>query len=150
MLAVTVGPRFLYLSLLALVLSGCMYHDAQQLTGDRLVERSISVPPGNRGLLGSVKTELRSQGWSMRTGQGPSVTEATSPTRTESFDTSNTRYRLLVRDQQYDLCLDLDRAIDYEVLIIDARNGEEVLSVAGRGCQSRAVRNFREALQARR
>lgn len=132
-----------------LLTGGCMHHNVQNLTADRFTERSITVPQGSIGLLGPIKEEFRARGWTQRTGAGPTITRLINDRALETFDTHNTRYKLVVVDNQYDHCLDLDRATNYEILIVDAQSGEEVLSISGRGCQSKAVRRFREALRQR-
>jgi hypothetical protein len=149
MVIVRHAARVVVLSCIAVLATACMRHNVENFTSEPLSDRSISVPPGNLGLLGAVKSELRSMGWTQRTGRGPTITQNRGPSSAETFDTHNTRYQLLVREHLYDYCLDLDRSLNYEILIIDAKNGEEILSVSGRGCQSLAVRRFREAVEKR-
>jgi len=130
------------------VLSGCMHHNIQNYAAIDLSQKTVTVPPGSKGLRGKLKQVLTEHGWRLFVDRGPSVVEGDLGTKTklESYDTFNTRYRLHVVFSQYDLCLNLQPAIIYDISFIDNKTGSEVFTIEGKGCEGGAVDKFREAI----
>ncbi|MNJ51533.1 hypothetical protein D3C77_468410 [compost metagenome] len=133
--------------MLALVgLAGCAQMNVQQYGVIESNQKSITVAPGSSGLLGMLKNELRQSGWKMSVYRGPSVSEG-SETRTEHFDTFNTRYTLNVRFNQYDTCvIDFKGYSSFDISMIDNNTGSEVFTLDGSGCDSETVKKFRSML----
>src|SRR5664280_177843 len=79
-------------------LSGCMHHNIQNYATIDVSQKTVTVPPGSKGLRGKLKQVLTEQGWRLSIDRGPSVVEGDlgSKTKLESYDTFNTRYRLHV------------------------------------------------------
>jgi hypothetical protein len=133
---------------IALFLSGCMYHNVQNYSFIDLSQKTVTVPSGAKGLKGELKKVLAEEGWQLSVDRGPSVVEGEfgSNTKLESYDTFNTRYRLYVYYHQYDICFNLDPAISYEISFIDNKTGSEVFTIEGNGCEGGAVDEFKNAL----
>jgi len=131
-------------------LSGCMHHNAEIYSPIDQSDKSITVPPGSKGLKGAIKKSLAQNGWRLSVDRGPDVTEGEigNKTRLENYDTFNTRYRLGISYHQYDVCVNMyfDAAINYEISVIDNKTGTEVIALEGRGCEHTAVEKFEEVL----
>lgn len=129
-------------------LSGCMHHNIQNYATIDVSQKTITVPPGSKGLRGKLKQVLIEQGWRLSIDRGPSVVEGDlgSKTKLESYDTFNTRYRLHVVFRQFDICLNFQPAITYDISFIDNKTGSEVFTIEGEGCEGGAVDKFREAI----
>lgn len=111
--------------------------------------KTITVPAGGGGLIGALKGELTKNGWKQAIYRGPRVTAGTTgkDTRLEEYDTFNTRYNLLVNYNQFDKCFPaFDPAYYYDISIIDNNNGQEVMTLSGRGCEHAIVGSFRDWL----
>jgi hypothetical protein len=129
-------------ALLAL-LTGCANTYNTQTYGPiDLSNKTVTVPFGSGGLKGKLKQSLANNGWKLISDKGPSVTEGTmgEKTRIEHYDTFNSRYRLIVSSQQFDLCLlTQSPAINFDVSFIDNKSGAEVFTIGGTGCESIVV-----------
>lgn len=125
-----------------------MRHDLKMYGDIDASEKSVTVPLGAKGLKGELKSYLASEGWELAVYRGPSVMEGSlgEQTRIRSYDTFNTRYRLMVASSQYDTCFNLSPAINYEVAFIDNKSGAEVFTINGRGCESGVLQIFKDAL----
>jgi hypothetical protein len=132
----------------AALLSGCASHNLQRYSQIDEAQKTVTVPPGSKGLKGELKKALIDRGWRLSVDRGPDVTEEEigEKTRVKSYDTFNTRYRLHVVSSQYDICLNLQPAITYDVSFVDNITGEEVFTLEGEGCEGGAVNKFIEAL----
>jgi hypothetical protein len=130
------------------VLSGCMYHNIQNYAAIDVSQKTVTVPPGSKGLRGKLKQVLTEQGWRLSIDRGPSVVEGElgSKTKLEAYNTFNTRYRLHVVFSQFDVCLNFQPAITYDISFIDNKTGSEVFTIEGKGCEGGAVNKFREAI----
>lgn len=139
---------FIPFLVIVFVLSGCMYHNLQNYGTIDELQKSVTVPPGSKGLLGKIKQVLVEQGWKLSVDRGPSVVEGELGNKTmlESYNTFNTRYRLYVVSRQYDICLNFQPAIIYDISFIDNQTGSEVFTIEGDGCENDAVDKFREAI----
>jgi hypothetical protein len=130
------------------VLSGCMQHNLQNYAAIDLSQKTVTVPPGAKGLRGKLKQILTEQGWRLSIDRGPAVVEGDlgSKTKLESYETFNTRYRLYVVSRQFDWCLNAQPAVTYDISFIDNKTGSEVFTIEGKGCEGGAVDKFREAI----
>lgn len=140
--------RIVWAASFLIMLSGCMSHDLQMYGEIDSGDKSITVPPGAKGLKGELKSYLAREGWKLAVYRGPSISEGSlgEQTQIESYDTFNTRYRLMVASSQYDICFNLSPAINYEVSFIDNKSGSEVFTISGRGCESGVLKEFEDAL----
>jgi hypothetical protein len=135
--------------LLALLLAGCASYNVHTFESVDATEKTITVPPGG-GLTGSIKQALTRDGWRVLVRTGPEVTRGRlgEETRLERFKTVDTRYVMHLRWSQFDTCLPrFDGAYSYDISIMDARSGSEVLTLSGRACEGRIVDKLMEALQ---
>lgn len=130
--------------ILAVALGGCASTDVQRYGEIDAQQRTITVPPGGLGLTGKIKAGLVAQGWQMAVYEGPTVTEGQvgASTNVKTSDTFNTRYRLLIDWEAFDICLNLQQAIRYDISIIDNKAGSEVATMSGRGCSSDVADQF--------
>jgi hypothetical protein len=137
--------------LLTITLSACGATKIQQFGKVDHSDKSVTVPIGNSLLTGELKQRLHNDGWRMAVDRGPSVTQGRTgdSTRLESFDTFNTRYRLIVISSRYDYCLHFSPAITYDISLIDNKTGQEVIVQSGRDCLDWAADKFMERLNSR-
>jgi hypothetical protein len=143
--------RLAILLLLTITLSACGATKTQQFGEIDRSDKTVTVPIGNSLLTGELKQRLHSDGWRMAVDRGPSVTQGRTgdSTRLESFDTFNTRYRLIVRASRYDYCLHFASAIEYDISLIDNKTGQEVIVQSGRDCVDWAADKFMEKLNSK-
>lgn len=142
--------NFVSVALVAL-LAGCANtYNIQTYGPVDLSDKSVTVPFGSGGLKGKLKQALANNGWKLTNDRGPMVTEGTvgEKTRIERYDTFNSRYRLIVSSQQFDLCLlTQSPAIYFDVSFVDNKSGAEVFTIGGTGCESIAVEKFMNLLR---
>jgi hypothetical protein len=116
-----------------------------------VADKTISVPPGGAGLTGKIKSLLTEAGWHISVYQGPVATEGTvvdDKVRLSTERTFKSRYNLMIRWQQFDVCLDnMQPAISYDISLIDNKSGAEVMTMSGRDCETLVARKFVEQLQ---
>jgi hypothetical protein len=83
--------------------------------------------------------------------RGPEVTVGTigENTRLATADTFKTRYRLIVRQRQYDVCVIPlgEPMVAYDLSMIDNQSGQEVMTQSGKGCIGTVSNKFIEALK---
>jgi len=137
------------LIILATLLVGCTAHNVQLYSKVDHSNKTVTVPPGSRGLKGKLKQALTQEGWKLAVDRGPSVTEGRlgRDTRIKQYSTFNTRYRLITLYRQYDYCFDFTPAINYEISFIDNYSGSEVFTIDGSGCESAVVEKFKNTLK---
>lgn len=138
------------LTIISLIaLTGCASYNVQKYGNIDSKSKTITVPAGGKGLKGELKKLLSNDDWDLVVYGGPEVTEGSvgEKTKIKKYDTFNTRYSLHVASNQYDWCLNLQPAISYDVSIIDNKNGTEILTIDGRGCEGTVVEKFSQALQ---
>jgi hypothetical protein len=131
------------------VFSGCVHHNLQNYAAIDLSQKTVTVPPGAKGLRGKLKQVLAEEGWRLSIDRGPSVVEGDlgSKTKLESYDTFNTRYRLRMASRQFDVCVyNFTPAYIYDISFIDNKTGSEVFTIEGKGCEGGVVDKFREAI----
>jgi len=135
--------------LAAVILTGCTSTNVQTYSSVDLRSKTITVPAGSSGLKGELKKGLSEHGWKMSVYSGPEVLEGQSGnnTRLQRYDTFNTRYSLLVESRQYDVCFNFSPAINYELVLIDNKDGSEVIAMDGRDCQNDIVQQFMNAVE---
>ncbi len=81
---------------------------------------------------------------------GPSVTEGTigQRTRLSNYKTFKSRYYLYVAYRYYDICvMPYSRYGDYEIVMVDNKNGAEIFTIAGKGCFKDAVESFEKQIK---
>jgi hypothetical protein len=127
-----------------------MHHNVQTYATVDPAQKTVTVPPGSKGLKGELKKVLFELGWRLSVDRGPSVMEGKlgEDTKIENYDTFNTRYRLHVAASQYDICLNSSPAITYEISFVDNQTGSEVFTIEGNGCQTGAIEEFKKAIGA--
>lgn len=129
---------------------GCMRHNLRVYEPIDPKHKTVTVPPGSGGLKGDLKKALAEAGWKMAVMQGPRVIEGRlgEVTRLGDSQTFRTRYTLRVGSSQYDFCLNMTPAVNYEISFIDNETGGEVFTLEGRGCTSGVLEEFSRALGA--
>jgi hypothetical protein len=142
--------RLLYVVVvLVLFLAGCGSYRVNTFESVDQTERTITVPPGV-GLTGEIKQALTRDGWRVSVRQGPEVTRGQlgENTHLERSKTVTTRYVMFLRWSQFDVCVPrFVPAYNYDISVMDARSGSEVLTLSGRGCEPKVVDKLMEALQ---
>ena len=137
-----------YFAVLLLLISGCTHHNIQIYKTIDHTNKTITVPPGSKGLKGKLKQVLSENGWEMVVDRGPDVTEGEFDKKVnlKNYNTFNSSYRLYVRSYQYDLCFNFSPAITYEISFIDNNLGAEVFTIEGNGCECDVIKKFEEAI----
>lgn len=132
----------------SLLISSCVTSNVNTYAPIDKSAKSITVPAGSAGLKGELKKILSANGWQMKVYGGPEVIQGTSGETTDlrRFDTFSTRYNLVMQSSQFDLCLNFEPMINYEVVVIDNQTGAEVITIDGTGCEGSVARKFAEAL----
>ena len=135
------------LILTVLFISGCHSYNLREykpLDG----EKSITVPAGGKLLLGALKDSLKKNGWTLYVTRGPDVYRGQSDGSGAVVhgQTYRTRYNLSYSYRQYDWCMMGDPALSYDISIVDTRDGDEVMTLSGKGCQSWVIDKFEEWL----
>jgi hypothetical protein len=132
----------------ALLLGGCLSSTLKTYGPVELTSKTMTVPPGG-GLTGAIKEALTKDGWRLAIYRGPTVTEGTMgpAPRLETFQTFQTRYRLMLIWRQFDVCVfGFDPAYSYDISVIDNDGGVEVLTLTGRDCEGTIVQRLIDAL----
>jgi len=139
------------LSLLVLsILSGCTPYQLTVITPLDTADRTITIPPGAFGLKGPIKNTLREEGWKIMTDAGPIQTTGKTGQvlDMETKATFRSRYRMIVESNQIDLCVPLfDPLYFFGISIIDNNTGNEIMTMAGRGCEHSIIEDFRAWLK---
>jgi len=134
-----------------IVVSGCTSRGAQQYDFVDQNDKSVTVHTGGGGLNGRLKGILHAKGFRLVVYNGPKVLEGTTGEKTKllSYDTSNTRYKLLVNSLSAGNCLQGSPATDYDISFIDTKLGSEVFTLNGTACQDQVVEEFTKLLESR-
>jgi len=140
--------KFLVFIIFTIFLTSCTSHNLQIYSNIDKNNKTITVPPGSKGLKGKLKKVLSEEGWKLVVYRGPSITEGTLGEKTtiKQYDTFNTKYLLVVVSKQFDICLNLSPAIIYDISLIDNTSGMEVFTLDGKGCESEVIKKFKNAL----
>jgi predicted aspartyl protease len=119
------------LDVLAIVaLVGCATSNVQFYGQIDPTEKTISLPLGSSLLLGPFKQSLSASGWKIAVGEG-----------------SETRYRLALRQRQFDVCLGTGLPmVAYDLSLVDNKTGEEIMTASGKDCVDLAARWFSDAV----
>ena len=131
------------------ILAGCASSDVQLSEPIDQTDKTITLPPGSRLLLGPIKQSLKSSGWKIAVDRGPvrMVGAVGAQTDLETGITFKTRYRLVLNQRQTDFCLASGLPlVIYDLSLIDNRTGEEVMTASGRDCVDLAARWFSSAV----
>ena len=142
------STTIIFFLLLVFFCTGCTYHNVQLLGNLNQSEKNITTPPGNRLLKGKIKAALTANGWDVRVHQGESTTTGceTPDKVLLSHKKYNTRYLLYIDDYQYDIYIDGNPAIKYELSLIDNKTQKEILTMDGKGYIHDAVKKFCQSL----
>jgi hypothetical protein len=140
--------RFLTVILISIFMFGCASHNVQMYGEIDQNNKTVTVPPGAKGLKGELKKVLSLNGWGLVVYRGPSVTEGElgKKTKIQQYDTFNSIYRLIVASSQYDICFNFSPAIRYDISFINNQSGAEIFTIDGKGCESDVVKKFSNAL----
>ena len=141
--------KHLLVVIMALSLSACLSADLRQYGKIDTSERAITVPPG-----GDLAADLKRHPKSARMGPrrrswARDVTEGKSgkSVSLKSYNTYHTRYRLLLRYARFDTCLGhMDGAYNYNLSVIDNKDGKELMVMGGSACGSQIKAKFEEFL----
>jgi hypothetical protein len=130
-------------------LTGCATQNIQIYGSVDVSNKSVTVQPGSEGIKGKLKQALANDGWSLVVYRGASVMEGEvgEKTKVQQYDTFNSRYRLVASSHQFDVCLNFEPAIKYDISFIDNKTGAEVFTIDGKGCESDVVEGFMNALK---
>ena len=141
--------RIMMVTIILILISGCLSHDTQVYGTIDKSNKTVMVPTGSEGLKGKLKQTLAKNGWKLVVYKGASVTEGKvgENTKLESYDTFKAKYRLIVNDNQYDICVNLSPAIYFDISFIDNESGSEVFTISGNDCESDAVESFMNTIQ---
>lgn len=138
------GPVRAIAILSLLLLSACVSADMRQYGKVDLTQKTITVPPGG-GLVAELKDILNKQGWKFVVDRGPDVIEGrnSESVKLMSYNTFNTRYRLMLSATRFDTCLGhMDGAYNYNMSVIDNKTGQELMVMGGRACESQIKSKF--------
>jgi len=134
--------------LIPLLVSACMSADLRQYGKIDNTQKSITVPPGG-GLIAELKDILTKQGWTLVVDRGPDVIEGQSgeSVKLKSYNTFNSRYRLLLSANRFDTCIGrMDGAYRYNMSMIDNKSGQEIMVMGGAACESQIKGKFESFL----
>ncbi len=140
----------LFAFVILILLASCMSPDVEKYAEIDKNQKTITVPPGSSVLKGPLKKILKENGWKMYVYSGPSVTEGTigQRTRLSNYKTFKSRYYLYVAYRYYDICvMPYSRYGDYEIVMVDNKNGAEIFTIAGKGCFKDAVESFEKQIK---
>ena len=118
---------------LATVLLGCASSNTIHFGSIDTNEKTISAPPGTKGIVGPLKQVLFSEGWMV-----------------DEYDLQPTRYKLVINTVRAQLvCWNEFSEISYEVFLVDTSTGREIFVISGDDCDdfSKASTAFRNALK---
>ena len=140
--------KFAIVYLSVIFMFGCSSHNIQMYGQVDLNNKTVTVPPGSKGLKGELKNYLSKNGWELFVYRGPSVTEGEvgEKTRVQQYDTFKSKYKLIAASRQYDVCFNFSPAIHYDISFINNITGAEIFTIDGRGCESDVVKKFDNAI----
>lgn len=120
---------------------------ADYLSDFEIKEKTITVPPGNRGIIGDIKRSFRDNGYELFVHRGPTVTRGTigSDTMIETGNTFLSNFTLYYSDRVIDTCL-VDNMYTYDLSIVDNTTGKEVFTANGSDCAGAAADKIAEKL----
>lgn len=139
---------------LLLTLSACLTPGETQMYGTiDPTQKVMTVPPGDKGLVGAIKQRLARNGWKLYVDEGPvraeEIANGNRKTTTAGV-TYRSRYRLEV-EQHFanDSCIGSgDPVVYYDLTLIDNSSGQEVLAQSGQSCTGLIADKFVQALSA--
>ncbi len=143
--------RYLLFLICIFILIGCGTHNLRVYKQILPNEHSITVPPGGHALTGALKDLLKLDKWTLYVDTQTASYEGNKEPSISitSKRTLKTRYELIVTYSQYDICVpsvQYNPAINYDISIIDNIDGDEVMNLSGRGCQSHVIEEFEKWL----
>ncbi|QLA20602.1 hypothetical protein [Desulfolutivibrio sulfoxidireducens] len=137
--------RFAAVIVFLMVITGCASMKVRQNGAIDPNEKTINVPPGG-GFAGKVKDALTGRGWKTFVATDLSQSRALGGD-VESVQVSRNnrgRYTLFVNSSVYDLCLDGTDAVSYDISIVDSKEGIEIFTASGRGCENAVIKKLIE------
>jgi hypothetical protein len=112
---------------LILALSACASSELRTYASIDRTDKSMTVPPGGSGLVGSLKDALKTNGWHLSVDRGPDI--------------------MIISERWLDVCLpNLQDMLRYDISIVDNDAGSEVFTLSGRDCEDAIVEQFVAAL----
>ena len=121
--------------LVAAFFTSCMSYNVDQVGTIVAAEKTITIVQGGAGLVGSVKARLRRDGWKVVSDMGPEVTTGKlgEQTHLERGMTFRSRYRLDCVVDAGEPAINGDIIYVYNISMVDNKQGDEVLTMHGRG-----------------
>ncbi len=128
---------------MTLMLSGCATSDLNTYGSFQPAEKTVAVPSGGEGLTGNIKEMLHQEGWNLviqdaRKGMEISWEDKLT---VEQYAKHPTRYKMIIDSYRI-----IGSLYQYDVSVIDLREGREVLTMSGTGTADKIVSEFRKAV----
>ena len=103
------------------------------------------MPAANIDLAGDIKNMFRNNGWKVlivETGSVKTKGETGKKTELQTVAESNARYLLYLNQNHYDYCFPTfdNKAIKYDITIVDNQSGEQVFSAEGNECEKKIIK----------
>ncbi len=141
--------KTILIALCVITTSACSSYDVHRYGTIDTNEKTITVPSGGQSLKGKIKEMLQSEGWTLQVDRGPDVVQGTvgDNTHIEMSNTFNSRYRLRLTYDWYDVSIRFQDMYTYDISLIDNQSGSEVLTLSGNGEEDVIVDRLRKALR---
>ena len=133
---------------MVIVVSGCQT-DAEYLNDLVVTQKTITTPPGNRGITGAVKKMFSRHGYEIFVYGGPKRTVGTIGTETDivSGKAFLSNFSLYLSQEVIDICLNGEGYYRFDISIVDNTNGKEVFVANGHGCVGSKTKELEGKLQ---
>ena len=127
---------------LVLMLSGCATNEAQLYFAIDKSDKTIGMPSSNVDLAGDIKNMFRNNGWKVlivETGSVKTKGKTGKNTELKTIAESNARYLLYLDQHHFDYCFPsfTNKAIKYDITIVDNKSGEQVFFAKGNDCRTK-------------
>ena len=131
--------------ILGLLLSSCATNEAQLYFAIDKSDKTIGMPAANVDLAGDIKNMFRNNGWKVlivETGSVKTKGKTGKNTELQTVAESNARYLLYLNQNHYDYCFPTfdNKAIKYDITIVDNQSGEQVFSAEGNECEKKIIK----------
>ena len=128
------------LIIIAIFTVGCAHSKFAKLKDLDETDKTIGAAPGASRLLGEIKSIFRENGYQIIASTGGSQTNRVTDGKEVTTSKNYYRYSLVLRSDKVDSCLPtFDPLYEYELTIIDTKDGTEVINAHGRDCQGDIV-----------
>ena len=131
------------------LLVGCSSSESELYVQERATDKTIMVPSGLSATAKGIKNAFKKAGWKTFVSGGSAETSGSGGTYT-NLNTKikyPARYSVWAKSRVYDLCINFDDAISYDISIVDNVSGEEVAALAGRECEGAIENKITETLK---